>query len=584
VPALTSRPRFPALLVAIMLLVPLGGWLAARALTPAPPPPPAQPATAAAESPPAPTEDRTPEIRGRILDASGNPVNGASVRLVSPSVPYTVYDETKTEAGGRFSFARVGSEYVRVVADHDPDGAVTSAELRVAGRQATEITLVLSPASAVRGTVVDADDHPVPGATLYVEGVPWIVRGATSDATGAFRLATVPNGVTSLVAVARGYKTARITLPRRDDSVELVVRVRLDAGPPAQGTVLDPDGNPIKARIVACDGQPAESSTVSGDDGTFQLPPAAIGCTATAQHDEYQASDAVVLAESRRALLRLRPGGAIEGVVVDATGAPMPSFTVGVESYSGPQSRSLSAAPPRKVDDPRGEFRMEKLAPGHYVLGAGASGKPPGRSDSIDVAGGVATTGVRIVLPLGGSVAGHVFDEHGWALAGVDLRFDAVSSVVDTGTHATTDGGGQFRLEGAPMGPFTLRAQKEGFRIRMISGLRVDPHGTLVRDVVLNAVDGGAGLEFAGIGANLTSTPEGLTLSAVGGGDPAERAGLLAGDRILAIDGEGTDGMSLADALQRLRGETGTSVGVSVRRPKTGETVDVTIERAAILR
>ena len=79
-------------------------------------------------------------------------------------------------------------------------------------------------------------------------------------------------------------------------------------------------------------------------------------------------------------------------------------------------------------------------------------------------------------------------------------------------------------------------------------------------------------------------TPEGLTLSAVGAGDPAERAGLRAGDRILGIDGESTDGMSLADALQRLRGEAGTSVGVSVRRPKTSETVDVMIQRAAILR
>ena len=34
----------------------------------------------------------------------------------------------------------------------------------------------------------------------------------------------------------------------------------------------------------------------------------------------------------------------------------------------------------------------------------------------------------------------------------------------------------------------------------------------------------------------------------------------------------------------RLRGETGTSVGATVQRPKTGETVDVMIERGAIVR
>ena len=566
-----------------MLLVPLGAVLAVRAWAPAPAPPPARPATAAAV-PPQPPEDRTPEIRGRILDADGNPVTAAAVRLVSPSLPYTVFADMKSDAAGRFSFAHVSSERVRVVADHDPDGAVTSAELHVAEGQSTEVTLVLSAASAVRGTVVDTDDHPVAGATIFVEGVPWIVHSATSDAEGVFRLPIVPNGATSLVAVARGYKTARVTLPRRDDPVELVVHVRLEAGAPVEGDVRDPDGNPIKARVVACEGQPSEASAVSGDDGAFQLPPSAIGCAAVAQHDEYEASDAVVLAEGHHVELRLRAGGSIEGVVVDDTGVAIPSFTVGVESFSGTQSRSLRGAPPAKVEDPRGAFRLEKLAPGRYVLTAGTAGRPPGRSDAIDVAGGVSTMGVRIVLPLGGTVTGHVFDEHRAPLEGVELRFDAVSSVVDSSARATTDRAGQYRLDGAPVGPFTLRAQKEGFRIRMISGLRVDARGALSQDVVLNAADGGAGLEFAGIGANLMPTPEGLTLAAVGAGDPAERAGLRAGDRILGIDGDSTDGMSLADALQRLRGEAGTSVGVSVRRPKTSETVDVMIERAAILR
>ncbi len=362
-------------------------------------------------------------------------------------MPYTIYADTTTDAAGKFSFAHVGSERVRVVADHEPDGAVTSAELRVAEGQSLELTLVLSAASAIRGTVVDAEDHAVVGAALFVEGVPWTVRGATSDAEGGFRLAIVPNGVTSLVAVARGYKTARVPLPRRDDQVELVVRVRLSTAPPVAGDVLDPDGNPIRARVVACEGQPSEATAVSGDDGTFQLPASAIGCVAIAQHDEYEASGAVVLTEGRPVELRLRPGGAIEGVVVDERGREIPSFTVGIESFSGTQSRSLRSAPPRKVEDPRGAFRLEKLAPGNYVLTAGTQGRAPARSDSITVSGGIATTGVRIVLDAGGTVMGHVFDEHHAPLAGVELRFDAVSSVVDSSAHAQTDDTGQYRLE-----------------------------------------------------------------------------------------------------------------------------------------
>jgi C-terminal processing protease CtpA/Prc len=40
--------------------------------------------------------------------------------------------------------------------------------------------------------------------------------------------------------------------------------------------------------------------------------------------------------------------------------------------------------------------------------------------------------------------------------------------------------------------------------------------------------------------------------------------------------------MSITDALQRLRGEVGTSVGISVRRDSTGDTVDVVVVRATI--
>src|SRR6202044_78105 len=64
-----SRPRFPVLLLATMLLVPVGAILAARAWVPAPPVVVAPAPSAATAPAPTPEEDRTPEIRGRILDA-----------------------------------------------------------------------------------------------------------------------------------------------------------------------------------------------------------------------------------------------------------------------------------------------------------------------------------------------------------------------------------------------------------------------------------------------------------------------------------------------------------------------------------
>ncbi len=529
-----------------------------------------------AEAPAAP-----PALHGRILDADGNAVNGAAVRVLTPGAPIAVHAEAKSDAQGAFAFARAPAEPVRVEADHGADGAVTSAVLRVEDGRSTEVTLVLAPA-VVRGTVVDGEDHPVSGATLSVEGLPWDIPNATSEADGTFRMPTVPEGATSVVAVAAGFRSARAGLPARQEAAELVVHLRLGAASPVAGDVQDPDGNPIKAHVVACEGQSTEANADSGDDGTFELPPSAIGCLAIARHDQYGASDPAPVVEGKRMALHLKAGGAIEGVAVDERGAAIESFTVGVESFTGAHGRG-SGGPKIKVDDPRGAFRLEKLAPGSYVLSAGTPSRPPARSDAVVVSSGATTTGVRIVIAKGGTVVGRVLDEKRAPLEGVEVRFDTVSSVIESESVARSDASGQYRLEGAPAGPFTLHAEKDGYRTRLVSGLRVASGGTVTQDITLHAPNG-AKFEFTGIGAGLSMTNDGLSLNAIFPGNPAEKAGLKAGDRILTIDGETTDGMSAADALQRLRGEEGSSVGVSVRRQKTNETVDVVVERADITR
>lgn len=63
---------------------------------------------------------------------------------------------------------------------------------------------------------------------------------------------------------------------------------------------------------------------------------------------------------------------------------------------------------------------------------------------------------------------------------------------------------------------------------------------------------------------------------------PADLAGVLAGDILLAIDGQSTANMS-SDAVSALvKGEIGTAVTLRVRHAESGETEDITITRAAI--
>jgi hypothetical protein len=532
---------------------------------------------------PVPTEDRTPEVRGRILDADGNAVAGAAVRLVSPRPPYDVHADASTDREGAFSFPRVTENAVRVVAAHDPEGVVSSAELLQYPGKTTEVVLVLSPAGVVRGIVVDRESRAVPGAAVSVEGVPWIARRATSDDAGGFVVGAVPSEATAVVVVARGYRTARVPLQRDDATTETFVHVTLVEASPVAGLVVDDDGTPVAARVAACEGEPSEARVESGDDGAFELPPSAIGCSAVAERDDAAPSDATSVVEGSPLRLRLKAGGTIEGNVVDGRGAGIASFQVAIETFASAHTRSFGKGGARSFDDGRGAFRWEKLPPGTYVLAASAGGRPPVRSDPIEVRAGAATRGTRIVLPTGGVVRGHVYDDHHEPLAGVELRFDLVSSVLDSSAAATTDGNGAYLLEGAPAGPFTLRAQKNGFRMRFVSALRVPPGGTLDQDVTLTPADGRGGMELGGIGASLVPSPEGIKFGGVFPGDPADRAGLRGGDRILRIDGENTDSMSVADAIQRLRGEAGTSVGISVLHAGDADPVDVVVVRGSIV-
>ena len=87
------------------------------------------------------------------------------------------------------------------------------------------------------------------------------------------------------------------------------------------------------------------------------------------------------------------------------------------------------------------------------------------------------------------------------------------------------------------------------------------------------------GGEFEGIGAEIaTEGPDGTQGCATLGpdcrlvvvsplaGSPAERAGLLAGDLVLAADGSTLDGLTVDGALDRIRGPKGTTVTLTVQR------------------
>jgi carboxyl-terminal processing protease len=72
-----------------------------------------------------------------------------------------------------------------------------------------------------------------------------------------------------------------------------------------------------------------------------------------------------------------------------------------------------------------------------------------------------------------------------------------------------------------------------------------------------------------------------LVLSVFPGG-PADRAGLLPGDRFLTLEGRLARDMRLQDAVRIMRGAPGTDVRVSIRREGHDEGIEVTLTRAYV--
>jgi len=87
--------------------------------------------------------------------------------------------------------------------------------------------------------------------------------------------------------------------------------------------------------------------------------------------------------------------------------------------------------------------------------------------------------------------------------------------------------------------------------------------------------------EFSGVGIEISIEDSVLSVVTPLVGTPAEAAGIVAGDQILAIDGESTEGFTLTKAGVRIRGETGTTVTLTIRH-EDGTIIDIPIVRATI--
>jgi carboxyl-terminal processing protease len=89
---------------------------------------------------------------------------------------------------------------------------------------------------------------------------------------------------------------------------------------------------------------------------------------------------------------------------------------------------------------------------------------------------------------------------------------------------------------------------------------------------------------FGGLGLQVEMVDKLVRVAATIPGTPAARAGLQGGDLILRLDDQPVEGMTLTDAIARMRGEPGTPIELTIRRSGREDEFTVSLVRAEIRR
>jgi len=112
----------------------------------------------------------------------------------------------------------------------------------------------------------------------------------------------------------------------------------------------------------------------------------------------------------------------------------------------------------------------------------------------------------------------------------------------------------------------------------------LDPHSVYIPKEELQKMNEPLVGNFEGIGIQFNILHDTLMVVSPISGGPSEKVGLMAGDKIVEVDGENIAGIGLqnSDVQKKLRGKKGTKVNVGIKRRNTKELLNFTITRDKI--
>jgi carboxyl-terminal processing protease len=120
----------------------------------------------------------------------------------------------------------------------------------------------------------------------------------------------------------------------------------------------------------------------------------------------------------------------------------------------------------------------------------------------------------------------------------------------------------------------------EGAINGMITSL--DPHSRYMNEQAWHDMQETTHGEFGGLGIEVTMEDGLVKVVSPMDGTPAAKAGIMSGDLITFIDGDAVQGLTLEQAVNKMKGPVHTSTKLKIERKGADKPIDVTIEREII--
>jgi hypothetical protein len=387
--------------------------------------------------------DRAASLTAHVLDASEAGIPDARVHLSTES--YHISQPEGADMTARVSLSDPFWEGLtdssgRCVLDSLPPGAplhvaITPPHASVhkepdpislGAGEARTVEWRIGVGCRITGKVVDQDKR----AADYVEL--WLMRGqefgryidpylekdvvarATTDSEGNYHIDAAPSGKLWLVPKptrlqwqppsSRAIAAHADVIDVPDGMNELVHDLLVYRGLYIRGRVLDPSGQPVKDGFVnAFDNASWIGSQVErGGDGKFACGPLVPGSYRVSASDFHGAagSDEVNASPGDdEVVLRLRAGGSLTGVVMDAqTREPCHATMIVMPRAS---KRFMFMMPESKSD---GTFHVEGLDAGTYDLSATTENGRVGKLKGIEVVAGVDSKDLVLAVTIGARI------------------------------------------------------------------------------------------------------------------------------------------------------------------------------------